>query len=195
MPYTERVIIPVGTAQVTWLFTGACVPLGAAVTMGFDTNGSTSPLGYAQDLRDAWSNEMFSQLHSSLQLSATHVKFGPNSVGPAAVQGGGGNGGNGGDPSPPNLAYLARKVTSLGGRKQRGRFFIPGCVDGDVDAGGVIDSTVVTALAGDLAGLHAAMVAADAPPLLLHSDNTTPTAIDAFVIQSVAATQRRRMRR
>jgi hypothetical protein len=98
---------------------------------------------------------------------------------------------------PPNCAYLVRKLTDLGGRRARGRMFIPGVPEGTVGANGVLTgagltavNTAVLALLTNLEG-NAAVEG-----LVLFHDTApfTPTPITSLEAQSKIATQRRRMR-
>lgn len=102
-----------------------------------------------------------------------------------------------GDALVVNSSVLVRKVTASGGRKHRGRCFLPpyGTHNGQVDAAGNLDTGHRNNLNADWAGFYDALVAGGVSPVLLHSDPLdTPTPITSFVVQGVLATQRRRMR-
>jgi len=106
-------------------------------------------------------------------------------------------GGSGsGDREPPNCSAIIRKQTAAGGRKNRGRIYMPSGVlqAAQVDGAGVIDSAVVTGLNTQWENLRVALVAADYVPYLFHSDATAPTVITGFSAESLLATQRRRLR-
>jgi hypothetical protein len=96
-----------------------------------------------------------------------------------------------------NSALLVRKNTAAGGRKNRGRMYVPpfNVEEDSVTVSGSFDSGFVTAQTGGWNALHIALVDDDIPPWLFHSDPADePTPITSFTAQSVAATQRRRMR-
>lgn len=96
-----------------------------------------------------------------------------------------------------NSAVLVRKNTASGGRKNRGRMFIPpfDLQEEIINSAGVINNADVTdyQIQWDAFGL--ALEAADLVPFLYHSSPLDdPTPITSFTVQSLAATQRRRMR-
>lgn len=112
-------------------------------------------------------------------------------------------GGNGSfDETTPNVAYLAKKTTALAGRRHRGRWYIPFPSEGSVDeAGNVAGATITawnTALTNVLAACadHASNVDG---MVILHAAGEsaipTPTPVTSFKLESMAATQRRRMKR
>lgn len=103
-------------------------------------------------------------------------------------------------PLPQNNALLVRKQTGLGGRRNRGRMFLPAAYlgEGDVSASGVCAPALVSGYQGafddfvaDLTGLGTL-----GPPVLFHSAApSTPTVISSLSVQNVIATQRERLRR
>jgi hypothetical protein len=101
-------------------------------------------------------------------------------------------------PPPSNCAVLVRKRTTEGGRRNRGRMFIPPfqVSEGGVDQAGVIQAATVTAIATSWNAFWNALTTAALPQFLLHSEGPfTPTAIVGYEYQALLATQRRRMRR
>ena len=103
---------------------------------------------------------------------------------------------------PQNCALLVQKQTALGGRKGKGRMFLPGMLnESKVDAVGAIDADFVSDLqiTADLflenlgrsepGGWDAA------PMVLLHNSSELPTLVDGLRISPVIATQRRRLRK
>jgi len=102
-----------------------------------------------------------------------------------------------GSAPPVNCAVLVRKSTAMGGRKGRGRMFLPAGLapEGTVDAAGVLQSGTVTGLQGRLNTFRTTMATEGLPLYLLHDDPAiTPNEITSFGVQSKMATQRRRMR-
>lgn len=99
---------------------------------------------------------------------------------------------------PSNCAALVNKSTALGGRRYRGRFFVPVAEinEGAVDQLGVISGSTLTAFAGHWVDAYDNLVAADIIPHLFHqgAGAPVPTVITAFTAQTQLATQRRRMR-
>jgi len=114
-------VIPSGYAQINWQFTGSSCPLGADVTLGVDVSSyAGTAQDAANDARDIWIAEMLPQQVSTVTLSNTHVKFGPNATGPAA-DAASSNAGGGGNPGiAPQVAALVHKATLFGGHPGRG---------------------------------------------------------------------------
>lgn len=102
-----------------------------------------------------------------------------------------------GTPLTTNTAVLLKKITARGGRKGRGRMFIPGIgvSEIDVDEVGIIASGDVSALQGVWGGFFDDLSASPTLPVLLHSDGGPPDSITSVQIQPIVATQRRRLRR
>lgn len=106
------------------------------------------------------------------------------------------NGIKGGSTVPPNCAQLVTKVTGLGGRRNRGRMYVPPFADAETN----ISNTGVLL---NLSGLQVLWdffydtVIADpgvSTFVLFHSDGTPSTPITGLRVESVMATQRKRMR-
>jgi hypothetical protein len=99
-------------------------------------------------------------------------------------------------PLPPQCAVLLNKSTALGGRKYRGRAYIPPLfpAESGVDAAGVLDSGHRGTMQDSYDTAMAGMDTAEFVPVLHHSDGTAGTPITALTVGSVIATQRRRLR-
>lgn len=98
---------------------------------------------------------------------------------------------------PQNCAALIRKLTGLGGRRQRGRMYIPGQPEGNVVSNGQIQSSWVTTLTTQVNALKTGLEAlgeVDSIVLLHDSAPFTPTVITSLEPQNRIATQRRRLR-
>lgn len=96
-----------------------------------------------------------------------------------------------------NLAVLVRKQTASGGRKNRGRLFMPpiNLDEDNVAVSGVLSGGYQDAQQIKFDAFHDALVGDLVPPWLLHSDPAdAPVPITGFAVQSLCATQRRRMR-
>lgn len=107
---------------------------------------------------------------------------------------------NGIQPPTPNVAVIVKKVTSLGGREGRGRFFMPPFLidEGDVTPRGMIDPTLLADIQARADEFYDQIVSNISPggPVLFHADPlVTPTVIDSFQVEPLVATQRRRLRR
>lgn len=101
------------------------------------------------------------------------------------------------DALPPNCTALFTKTTASGGRRNRGRFFLPIYTPGEasVDAAGVIEPTLVTTLNTLYASFKTGLFAAGFTAMLFHQTAPfTPTPVTQWSCQSRIATQRRRLR-
>lgn len=108
------------------------------------------------------------------------------------------SGTNAGPALPPNCAFLLRKRTSLGGRKGRGRMFIPagvGVGEDSVPATGVMAEAQRAALE---TRYNNWITLLGPEPVLFHDSespgSTTPTPINTFTLEARLATVRRRLR-
>jgi hypothetical protein len=100
-------------------------------------------------------------------------------------------------PPPPNCCILVRKNTGSGGRKNRGRMFFPPHIltESSVDPSGNLTGAFLTIAQGLFNSWHTSLNTAGYIPLLKHSDaEDQSTIITSFGVQSLMATQRRRMR-
>lgn len=98
---------------------------------------------------------------------------------------------------PPNCTALFTKVTALGGRRNRGRFFLPIYTPGElsVDAAGVINPATVSAVNTLYNNFRIGLEAANYALVLYHQTAPfTPTPVTVWSMQSRIATQRRRLR-
>jgi len=102
-----------------------------------------------------------------------------------------------------NTATLVRKNTALGGRKNRGRLFIPpyGLFESEVNSAGFLNAGTITAVTGMWNAFLAALAVQSITPYLYHQYDPdlaelpeVPTEIISFACQPQVATQRLRMR-
>jgi hypothetical protein len=192
-------LIPEGFAQVNLIFAGEAVPTGAQITMGLNLEGGgQTPTEVGEEYADLWRAAGISaNMSSQVDLAQVLVKFGPNATGPSALLAET-DGGSLTAPCTPNVAFLVRKSTAAGGRAGRGRFYLPGVVEAQVDGAGTIDSITITNLQADLNTFLSSFGAASFSPVLLHGDGapiTEPLLINALTLDAKVATQRRRLRR
>ena len=110
--------------------------------------------------------------------------------------------------APQNTAYLFRKTTASGGRRNRGRMFVPGVAEGSVSSAGVVTAgdAVAYQAAADafesamriggfpLVILHPAIPAPEPKPAPAAIPEADPTPVTRLVLQPNVATQRRRLR-
>lgn len=108
---------------------------------------------------------------------------------------------------PANCALLVHKTTTRGGRRGRGRLFIPwAAIETDVDEAGVVGSTTVTSMQTKMSAWRTALATNQVPMVVLHDPSrpdikgspTTPGApnlVTALVVDRLISTQRRRLGR
>lgn len=188
-------IIPAGYGQLNFFFVGAPLPFGAQVTMGFKNEAAHSAETCASDARQSWDIADFdASMATGITFTGVLCKLGPNDVGPSAFSAAStaATGGTAGAAAP---AILVRKNTALGGRHGKGRMYIPGLPESQIDPGGLVAATTVTAYQTRVNALLTALNSASMTPALLHGDATAPSLITSMSVQSVVATQRRRQRR
>lgn len=188
------VTIPEGYAQANFIFSGAALPNGAQITLGVDLGSLVgTPSSLAQLIYDDFS-VVIANLAGSVALTELLLKIGPSETGPTGTASGSLVGG-GADTVAPNTAFLVSKHTGIGGRRGRGRWFLPGVSAGDVNNAGEVNGAQITAMDADLVTFHAALISDGFIPVLLHTGPMVPSAITSFETQAFVATQRRRLRR
>lgn len=102
---------------------------------------------------------------------------------------------------PNNCAVLFQKRTALGGRRNRGRMFIPSGYVGEAsvgDSGAIVPADLVqmqTRATNFLTAIQNEPVVMDAAVVLHSSTPATPTVITSLTVANKIATQRTRMRR
>jgi hypothetical protein len=101
-----------------------------------------------------------------------------------------------GDATPPQICYLVNKVTGVGGRRGRGRMYLPGCNHTEIDSNGQLSSGILNDLGVQLSAFQTAVEALGWELELFHSSApTTAFTIVDLVPQALCATQRRRLDR
>lgn len=103
------------------------------------------------------------------------------------------------DSSPPsNCALIVAKNTTLGGRRNRGRFFWPMTMvnEGAIDAAGAINPAIIDNWQALFDHWLMDLETADIAPVLIHQtgDTTETPLISSFTVSPLLGTQRRRMR-
>jgi len=195
------VIIPTGSSQavIRWAVVGDSELM--VCVLGFtDTLATLDPAAIAVRFQNAYVGSTLgaiANIANSYSRGTTLVTTMLGS-GPVTVETGTPvSGTNALAPPPNNCAILVRKNTSFGGRRNRGRMFLPPAfvAETDILPNGVISNTAVTAMNGHMASLLSAMALQDLTPKLFHSDGAAGTTIDSMTVQARLATQRQRMRR
>lgn len=189
-------VIPAGFAQVNFIFDGAAVPEGAQVVIGVqNTAAPASAAAIASIAGGYWVADLMGGQATAIALRSVLCKLGPNSTGPSASVPFGNAGTDTSQALPGNTALLVRKNTAVGGRRGRGRMYIPGITEAESPGGGTVLSTFVTGMQTACATFLGHLSSASLPMVLLHSDATAPTLVTSLTVESVFGSQRDRMRR
>lgn len=180
----------------------------AFVTFGID-NTDTDPTSLATAVMGCFGStgSLFACLDASVTLIRTRVSLGTDGgediVGvntqPVACT-------FGGPAAPPNCAVLVHKRTARGGRRGRGRMYLPWAAASTTltEAGGV-SAADVTRVQNSVNAWMAALMAGPGPLVLLHRPSNPGTAhpttpgvpnnVTSMSVDSLIATQRRRLGR
>jgi hypothetical protein len=193
---------PPGFADCSYEFRQTSVTRPAYVTFGVDPV-DTDPAIICSQLQSAFlsAGSYKSILDSSVSLTAIRVSLGTDGTADlVSVLGTAQVGGVPGSFTPPNVAVLVHKQTSRGGRRGRGRMFLPWVTQtSNLDEGGVILPAVVTTLNAALLAWRVALNAANCPMVLLHGPGKTgmpaPDPVIGLSADRLIGTQRRRLGR
>jgi len=192
--------IPPGYAEASVQFRLASDPEPMLVSLGLALAiGVTPDVAVTNEIIDLMGDQFRLFVCDDYTIGAGWVTFGQDGPDDIRVDGTQNpqNGSIVSDPLPNNGALLVRKLTALGGRRHRGRMFVPGIASGVVSGNGNVATATVnvaqaamnTMLTG-LTGLASLTGAA----LLHNSAPFNPTEISSFVVVPKIATQRRRLR-
>lgn len=188
-------VIPPGFAQVAWRFMCDGDSEEMLVTCGVASSANAE--GLATLCLTAFESGFDSnEMSSSYTFMGTRVAKGQDG-GPPEV--GEANTVNEGSANParfaPNTAILVKKLSGVGGRRNRGRFYLPPLwhdMDDTSGAGVMTES----ARGGIAAAVDQWFSLLD--PVILHDSATpggaTPTQVTSLDVQARLATQRRRLR-
>lgn len=191
--------IPAGFGEIWMQFNHPSDPENMYTAIGVDTTGGVP-------IDSIFANQLLSTAHAQLQpMVSADLTLGPGHVisgqdgadirydGSAAAIAGTAAAGM----SPNNTAWLLRKNTTMGGRRGRGRLYVPGVPDTSSNGIGLLTSpalslaqTCATLLESALTGL----AGIDNCVLFHETAPFTPTPIVTITAQPRVATQRRRMR-
>jgi len=194
--------IPLGFAQGIFVFTLSGKQEPMAVTMGWDlTESVTSVDADAQAIYNQLTsaNRPFAagSMNSSYQFEGVELQK-ATATGPivgshrSPVVGLGTN-----QLLPPNCAVLVKKNTARGGRKGRGRMFVPMAVIGEgfVDQLGTLTAANVIQQQNAWQAFLGATASMLQKPVLFHADPLIdPDPITSFTVTNLISTQRRRLR-
>jgi hypothetical protein len=92
-----------------------------------------------------------------------------------------------------NSAVVIRKATTIAGRKNRGRFYMPGVLHGNIEAGGQLTATALSNWQFSAAAFFTDLLATLQEVVINHGDLSTPTTVLSFEVNRRLGTQRRRL--
>jgi hypothetical protein len=188
------VIIGPGFAQVRVLFQQSQTGLHLSNSYGVDLDDTVGQ-GDVDTLSTALAAAYKPILASGSLYNGLHVVIGSDGDHPVfdSVSGAGVGSRTISAPATPQVQLLCDKVTAFGGRKFRGRTFLPDVAEADVGGNGALQATPLSLLATFTA---AVVVALNVTPwngmVILHQDATTPTPVTAFSADPFCGTLRRR---
>ena len=174
------------------------------MTFGVEAPPATDPQTLAIAVQNAgWSTagSLQSLFDSNVTLTATEVRIGQASgedlLGLDASTK---VGTRTGESPPPNVAVLVEKRTARGGRRGRGRIFMPWVVgENVVSDAGIVDPSTRSAVLTSLNVWRNALTTAGHILVLLHRPGISPAGIPdevtGFVVNPLVSTQKRRLGR
>jgi hypothetical protein len=198
-------VIPVGFASVAVQFRNEGDPDPWYITWGADLSDAGGDYdGVAQTIITAVSDSITPSMNAATALTGVILRVGQDGGEPLTLPYAVNVTGSGTTAKlPQNCALLVSKITTRAGRTGKGRFFVPNVLsEADVNNVGVIDSGTRTdfqdamnTLLGELEGPDTGPAA---PMVLLHNTGapggTTPTPVLQLGVDTIIATQRRRLR-
>jgi hypothetical protein len=197
------VIIPPGFAHIRILFEADGKLNQVITTFGVRlAAGVTDPVVVAGNAYTAWTDAFpAADLDSNWALVGAGATLGNDGdVGPTGEYLLRTAGSRAGECAPINFCPLIRKNTALGGRRNRGRMYLPAgyVLDSEVSELGGLVAAATTRLGGNATDLLTEMAAGpqfDAMVVLHETAPATPTVVTGLSVQTLGATQRKRMRR
>lgn len=194
------VIIPLNEAQVTLVFTCVGQVRECVTTFGVrpDVIGATafqiatdvralyvaSNLGVAGTFSSSWT---WKSIRVS-KMTTTGVQFAEIATPVVGTQTA--------NTVPIGTAILIKKITQNGGRRHRGRMFWPPVAFNEsiISPAGVIATAELAAEQTKWTNFATSLSSGDYPMVIFHDDGSPSTLVSSLVLDSLCATQRRRMR-
>jgi len=199
-------IIQPGVANVSVEMQQAGLNRPAFITFGVDPT-SGDPNAVASTIGGAIANatSLISIMDSTVTFKSVTVRLGQDGSPPLVGVHPMASTGTGGALStlPPNCAVLIHKRTALGGRRGRGRMYLPWAVqEASVDEAGIIQAANVTQIQTAVSNFLSVLATANTPMMVLHDvgvDPTKPvpaaTPVTSLTVDNLISTQRRRLGR
>jgi hypothetical protein len=188
--------IPAGYAEAVYKIASPDVTDGFALTtVGLKLSTALNSLTAAEVANafdtEIWShdgNESYVYESCTVQDATTAFVIPNGSIGPGT-----------GVAAPPNTALLLKKLSGLRGRANRGRMYLPGVLDREtIRADGSISGVDLGNYQDHVTNWQTTTSGATGVTdlVILHADGvTTPTPVVFVQVESIVATQRRRLRK
>lgn len=171
----------------------------AVTTWGLDCSAFTgSPDDMAEAFGATYRTQLKARFDTSVTLRDAKVVIGQDGGDPViGFDYSTSNGERNNESTPPSLALMVDKRTLLGGRRNRGRAYLPWALaDTEVSEVGAVTPSIVSAWQVLLTGFLNALEADNLPAVVLHGSGLTappvPTPVTNFVVNPTVRTQRRR---
>lgn len=196
-------VIPDDYAQVIFNISHASDPNPWAITFGVFKGSESDPQELVEEVGNVCRTNFRPNGDTAYRYGPTTLRL--NQLGVESVYidpeqeiGTGGSA----DFLPQNSAILVHKRTARGGRRGRGRFYIPGVQEDHVSDTGLLDEEYLSDLQDNMNALLTGMTSEPLPTVgmwLLHGTGLSavvdPDEVTLLTVDPVIATQRRRLRR
>lgn len=208
-------MLPEGFVRVTWNWTGAGLPRGASTVFVVENAADQDGATIVGNISDALvGSTLMANITDDVRITGWVIKHGPDETGPIFESSVIVAGTQVAASAAPNTSFLIRKSTTLGGRRGRGRMYLPGVPETNVDDAGLLAGAAVSAINTDLGAFLINMTTEGLPLMLEHFPKTewvlnenqqprrvpvagtvpNPTQVVGLTVDPTVATQRRRLR-
>jgi len=201
-------IIPTGFAQVQLPLSHALSLRSALVTWGIDiTDAAGDFVQVADDMPSVFGNAFGSEMASDVTIGPATIRVGQDGGDPLAVEGSATTtASETAAIAPSSVALLVKKASATGGRRGRGRMYIPWIVqDAAVDEVGMIAGASLPTYQGDATAFFNDLAAGTTgdyvtPMVILHDSSgagpePSPSVVTGLTVDGMVANQRRRLGR
>jgi hypothetical protein len=201
-------LIPPGFAAVSLQITNSALAREAFITFGVDVSAAAGDFeGAAADVFAGFATAIDDKMDNACTLGPTTLRVGqdgtetlvvvdPQTTSGTVIQ----------SSAPPNCALLVTKRSTRGGRRGKGRMYIPWALDeASIDEAGKVTTSVLNAWNVVLAAARLALTTNGVPMVILHSTSEpgtehpttpgSPNVVTSLVADSIIGTQRRRLGR